>query len=197
MATKGELTRERITIQSAALFNTRGYAGTSMADIIEASGIQKGGIYRHFASKEEIMQAALAYGIAQRVAAVKAAVEKETSAVHQLRACCTSFVDLLDASEPPGGCPLMNTAVEADDWLPALKAQAAEGMDLLRALVLQVVASGKARGDIGPFVSGEVVASVLIATCEGALMMSRLYDDPVHLQRALDFLGAWIDSLAA
>jgi len=49
---KGEETRERIVAEAAALFNQRGYEGGSMSELMKATGLEKGGIYRHFSSQE-------------------------------------------------------------------------------------------------------------------------------------------------
>ena len=51
---KGQLTRQRIIAQAAPLFNQRGYEGCSINDVMAATGLEKGGIYRHFESKEEL-----------------------------------------------------------------------------------------------------------------------------------------------
>ena len=51
---KGEETRLRIVAEAAPLFNQRGYEGCSIQDIMDATGLEKGGIYRHFESKEEL-----------------------------------------------------------------------------------------------------------------------------------------------
>ena len=51
---KGELTRQRIIAQAAPIFNQRGFAGCSMQDLMEATGLEKGGLYRHFSGKEEL-----------------------------------------------------------------------------------------------------------------------------------------------
>ena len=52
--TKGQETRQRIIELAAPIFNQRGFAGCSMADIMAATGLEKGGIYRYFSSKSEI-----------------------------------------------------------------------------------------------------------------------------------------------
>ena len=62
---KGELTRERIIAQAAPLFNQRGFAGCSMQDVMEATGLEKGGLYRHFSSKEELAAEAFRYAVAR------------------------------------------------------------------------------------------------------------------------------------
>ncbi len=196
MASKGENTRRRIVRESAALFNVRGYAGTAMSDIIEASRIKKGGIYRHFDSKEAIATAALDYALQTRIEAVSAAIEAQTTALEQLNAIGDTFLQLLGDSPLPGGCPIMNTAIEADDVDLPLKAQAQMALDNLRGLIGEVVMAGKARGELQPHCDGDVVATLLIATCEGALMMSKLYGDSLYIQRALDHLKAYFSTLA-
>lgn len=195
MARKGDQTRERIIHESAALFNVNGYAGTSLADIIAAAGIQKGGLYRHFDSKEEIALAAVEHALRLRIEEVRAAVADDKSVVEQLSAICRTFLTLIERPTIPGGCPILNTAVEADDTFPPLKQEARQALDSLRLLIQRLIAQGKTRGEIQPYVNGDVVATVLISTCEGALMMSKLYDDPTHLYRAIDHLNAYFETL--
>jgi len=61
MLTKSDRTRQLIVEKAAHLFNVKGYAATSMSDIIEATGLAKGGIYGHFKSKEAIASEAFDY----------------------------------------------------------------------------------------------------------------------------------------
>jgi AcrR family transcriptional regulator len=63
--TKKENTHQLIIEKAAQLFNSKGYAATSIADIMEATGLQKGGIYSHFKSKNEIEVAAFNYLLTQ------------------------------------------------------------------------------------------------------------------------------------
>ena len=60
---KGEQTRQAIIEKAAPLFNQRGFEGCSMADIMEATGLEKGGVYRHFSSKEELAAAVFRYSM--------------------------------------------------------------------------------------------------------------------------------------
>jgi AcrR family transcriptional regulator len=61
LMTKGQQTRRKIVEAAAPIFNQRGYEGTSLNDLMEATGFQKGGIYRHFSSKEELAAEASEY----------------------------------------------------------------------------------------------------------------------------------------
>src|SRR6266487_2891191 len=65
---KGEQTRERILARSAQLFNRQGYFGASLADIMRETGLEKGGIYNHFSSKEQLALESFdyAYGLVQQ-----------------------------------------------------------------------------------------------------------------------------------
>ena len=57
ITTKGELTHAAIVSAAYDLFITQGYTATSMRKIAKTAGIALGGIYNHFASKEEIFEA--------------------------------------------------------------------------------------------------------------------------------------------
>lgn len=195
MYTKGQQTRERIVQTSAALFNVRGYAGTAMSDIIEAVGVQKGGIYRHFESKEAIMLAAFEYAMQRRIEAIQALLTPDSSTVEQLQVICNSFITLLEPPSLPGGCPILNAAIEADDLYPPLREKVQQGLNLLRSLIQHIIANGKERGELQPYVNGDVVATLLISTCEGALMMTKLYGDRIHLYRSIDHLRAYFETL--
>ena len=58
---KGKTTRERIVTEAANLFNQRGFEGSSMSDVMAVTGLEKGGIYRHLSSKEELAAKAFDY----------------------------------------------------------------------------------------------------------------------------------------
>ncbi len=58
---KGEQTRQEIIRKSAPIFNQRGYDGAALSDLMRATGLEKGGIYRHFESKQQLAAAAFDY----------------------------------------------------------------------------------------------------------------------------------------
>ncbi len=81
---KGDRTRENIIMKSAAIFNQKGYAGTSLNDIIADTGIKKGGIYRHFASKDDIALEAYNYAASLVNRRFSEAADQEQSASGRL-----------------------------------------------------------------------------------------------------------------
>src|SRR5579871_1604518 len=105
---KGARTRERIIEQAAPLFNQKGFFGSSLSDIMEATGLKKGGIYNHFGSKEELALQAFDYAsacVSERVALL---LTGKQTAVERLLAFASVFCDMTTNPPVPGGCPLLN-----------------------------------------------------------------------------------------
>jgi TetR/AcrR family transcriptional repressor of nem operon len=193
MVARGEGTRENIIRKAATLFNQHGFAGSSMSDVMAATGLQKGGIYRHFESKEQLALEAFGYAVSQMGRRFAQALEGRTHAVDRLDAIVSVFAALSNDPPVPGGCPVMNAGIENDDGNPALRERARAAMDDLRALVVRTTERGKARGEVRPDVDADALATVMISQLEGAVMISRLYGDDVHVARAAAHLRRYLE----
>jgi AcrR family transcriptional regulator len=193
MVARGEGTRENIIRKAATLFNQHGFAGSSMSDVMAATGLQKGGIYRHFESKEQLAVEAFDYAVGQVGRRFAAALEGKTHAIDRLDAIVSVFAALSADPPVPGGCPVMNAGIENDDGNPALRERARTAMDGLRGLVARTAERGKSRGEVRPEVDGDALATVMVSTLEGAVMMSRLYGDDVHVARVAAHLRQYLD----
>ena len=193
MVRSGDETREKIIRQAAALFNTQGFAGASMSDIMAATGLQKGGIYRHFESKEQLALESFDYAVRVMADRFRDALDGKRTAMERLRAIVSVFARIPVDPPVPGGCPVMNAGIENDDGNPVLRERARGAMDGLRDLVVRVAKGGIERGEVRPGVDPEALASVMISTLEGAVMLSKLYDDPEHVRRAAAHLERYLD----
>jgi TetR/AcrR family transcriptional repressor of nem operon len=169
---KGEQTRQRIIEEAAKIFNQRGFAGCSIQDVMEATGLEKGGVYRHFASKEELAVEAFRYALSLSVKMRTEGPGYAGSAIEQLRYAVRHFIET--PSVFPGGCPLMNTAVDANDGNPALRQLACDALKKWRAVLCSIVEDGIAHGEIRSGANPRQIANTIIASLEGALMISRL-----------------------
>ena len=194
---KGEQTRAMILARTAPLFNRQGYSGASLADIMRATGLEKGGIYNHFASKDDLALAAFDYALGLIKQRFARALDGKRHAVERLSAIISVFRDMIDDPPVPGGCPLMNTAIEADDTHPDLRAHARSAMDDWFGITRRVVAKGVERGELRADADPDTVATLMISTLEGAIMLSRLYADPAHIRRAIAHLEWYIGSALA
>jgi AcrR family transcriptional regulator len=196
LTTKGEKTRRRIVEKAAGVFNTKGYFGSSMGDLVREIGLEKGGIYNHFTSKEELALEAFDYAAGTMQERFQAALEGKEGALERLFAIVDVLGDL--AEDPPveGGCPVLNTAVESDDAHMELKDRAREAMSGWLRLIGSIVKEGVRNGELRPGKNPREMASVVVATLEGAVMLSRLYDDPTYMKRSVDHLKEHLRSLA-
>jgi TetR/AcrR family transcriptional repressor of nem operon len=192
MMSKGEETKVKILQQAAELFNQQGYAGSSISDIMRVTGLQKGGIYNHFKSKDDLALQAFDYAIACVSQRTRSVLRIKRHAVERLQAIIGVFSSYLDNPPIRGGCPLLNTAVESDDAHPALRERAQQGMNSWRQLICLIIDKGIERGEIRSDVNPDEVATIMIATLEGAMMMSKLYGDSIHMLRAINHLNQYI-----
>ncbi|HYH81206.1 MAG TPA: TetR family transcriptional regulator C-terminal domain-containing protein, partial [Longimicrobium sp.] len=121
------------------------------------------------------------------------ALEGKTHAIDRLSAIVSVFAALTHDPPVPGGCPVMNAGIENDDGNPVLRERARAAMDGLRALVVRVTERGRERGEVRAHVDPDALASVMISTLEGAVMMTKLYDDEVHVARAAEHMVRYLD----
>src|ERR1700760_3801203 len=178
--TKGEQTRRKIVEAAAPIFNKRGYEGSSLSDLMEATGLKKGGIYRHFSSKEELAAETFDYTWEAAWNARLLHVAEKANGIEKLKQLIANFVE--HRSPVAGGCPILNTAVDADDGNPVLRAKVGKALQSwvtkLQIIVRRAIEHGEARPDVEP----KTVATLIIASLEGALMMSRVQKSAAPLK---------------
>jgi len=195
LTTKGAATRQRIVELAAPVFNQRGYVGASMRDLVDATGLEKGGIYNHFGSKEQLALEAYDHAMSLVTDALARSQKPGDDAVQRLQAMARSFAKSARNPVIDGGCPIMNTAIEADDTHADLRDRARESMTLWHRLIGRIVKDGIAAGTLRPDVDPYELASVLTSSLEGGLMLARLYDDPVHMDRVIAHVSTYVETL--
>ena len=190
---KGEKTRQKIIRKAAPVFNQRGYSGTSLSELMGETGLEKGGIYRHFESKEELAVAAFDYAWAEIKRLRLAVLDEIPSPLGKLH----GMVDIFAAkpSAVSGGCALMNTAIDADDGNPMLRSHAQKAMREWLAYLESAVRQGVARGEIVRGTVPASIASVMISTLEGSLMIARLTGNRTALCLAREHLHRMLDDV--
>ncbi len=193
--TKGELTRKRIVEAAAPIFNQHGYEGSSLNALMEATGLKKGGIYRHFASKQELAAEAFDYTWEAAWEARLLHIDEKANGIEKLRQLIANFIER--RSPVPGGCPVLNTAVDADDGNPVLRARVAKALrswsGRLQAYVKEAQKQRGARREVDP----KDVATLIVASLEGALMMSRIQRSEEPLRRVQAHLNEYLDKEVA
>ena len=189
---KGQQTRRAIVAEAAPLFNQKGFAGTSLADLMRATGLQKGGIYRHFSGKEELAAEAFDYSWGKAVDERLAGVAEIPNCVERLKKTIENFVELR-VGLVPGGCPLMNTAVEADDGNARLRARAKTALQNWTARLTKITAEGIAKNQISRNVDARDLAQLIIGSLEGALLIARLQKSNAPLRNVRRHLDDYLE----
>jgi TetR/AcrR family transcriptional regulator, transcriptional repressor for nem operon len=196
--TKGQATRERIVRETAPLMNKTGFLSTPLADILQAIGMEKGGFYHHFASKEDLALEAFEHATSQTRAKLGDAMRGKVGAVAQLRAMIEGYREVKSGKFlDGGGCPILNAAVESDDTNARLRDAARLVVDRWRGTINHILAAGIASGELRPDLDPDTAATWIISGIEGGVMLSNLYKDPLYLNRILDQLLIFIGQAAA
>lgn len=184
---KGEATRKRIVARTANLLNTQGYMGTPVSEIMRVAGLQKGGIYRHFESRAALTREAFEYAVARMRDRFVDALEGKKTATDKLFALFEVIRNASQEESYRGGCPIMNLAVESDDVDPELRKLARDAMARFVGLFERVIAEGTKNGEFSP---GDPRARAvrIVASLEGAIMLSNLYKDRAYIEAVTDDL---------
>jgi TetR/AcrR family transcriptional repressor of nem operon len=193
--TKGQQTRRKIIEAAAPIFNQRGYESTSLNDLMDATGLKKGGIYRHFSGKEELAAEAFDYTWEAARKARWSHVDKEAKGIDKLKQFIANFIE--HRSPVAGGCPILNTAIDADDGNPVLRAHVAKALRSWITRLQNIVEQAEKRGETQPGVDPKAVATLIVASLEGALMMSRIHRSDGALRRVQLHLNRYLNSEVA
>ncbi len=188
MPQKGQLTRENIIAKAAPIFNTKGFAAASMTDVMHATGLQKGGLYNHFETKDELLLAAFDYALQQVTDAVLRVIKREQTSTQKLMALIDFYRGYALNPVVAGGCPVLNGMVEADNVNPALQARVQQAQRDLLAAFTRVIENGIRYGEFKPTVDAETSALVMIAMLEGATGLTRTCQRQGYMDTVCDQL---------
>lgn len=166
-----------------------------MSDIMRATGLKKGGIYNHFANKDELALAALNFSVELVQTHYRNSLRGKRHAIVRLRALIEAFCHLMESPPVKGGCPLLNTAIDSDDTHPALRRRARQAMDAWHSLIHKIVVLGVKHRQIKQLPAVDSLATVIISTLEGGLMLTQLYGDLTYLHRAKQHLLDYLETV--
>ena len=170
---KAEQTKAFIIEKTAPIFNRKGYAGTSINDMTDATGLTRGSIYGNFANKDEVALAAFDFNLSKINTIFKTELAKQNTTQDKLLVFVHVYVNFLSHPFPSGGCPILNTATEADDTHPELKKKVMAGILRWKQTIVDLVEEGIAEKEIEESVNPEQIALTIIATIEGGLMIAQ------------------------
>jgi TetR/AcrR family transcriptional repressor of nem operon len=155
-------TRENIIDAAAATFRRDGIGATTLIELMAAAGLTRGGFYKHFGSKEEVLVAASTQAIDDVAATIGGAVKRRRSGT-PLERVLDAYLTTAHRDHPERGCLFAAIGPELAREGEGVRAAAAAGLERMLAVFQQDMT----RPD----------AVVALSAAVGALMLARLAPD--------------------
>jgi TetR/AcrR family transcriptional repressor of nem operon len=194
MLTKAEQTSKFIIERVAPIFNQKGYAATSMADITSATGLTKGALYGNFKNKEAIAIASFNKTINDLLKQVALHQEKSSAPLGKLKLITDFYRNYFEFSTELGGCPILNIGVDSTNQNTKLLEQVQYVIQKTQSHIVKLVEWGIEVGEIKADVDAPAFAKYLYARIQGAIFMCQTMQDKSYLTDAADEIDLVIDS---
>jgi len=184
--------RERLIRAGTELIRSRGYAGTSVGEICSAAGVSKGAFFHHFSSKEDLATSCLARWEEWVTSLHASAPYRELEdPVERARACMSFMIEMFEGAGPPPSCLAGVTAQEASVTNEALREAAHACFASAEAGFAALLEEAFA----GREVDSSSLASLWVATLQGALLLAKASGDRATIVRSLAHVKRYIEGL--
>ncbi|MEN2399239.1 TetR/AcrR family transcriptional regulator [Flavobacterium sp. MC2016-06] len=181
MLTKAEKTKQFILEMAVPLYNEKGISGVNIDDVLAATKLTKGCLYGHFENKDDLSEQVIDFMLKKISSRIYLAVSVGKTAKAKIYAFMDFYKDPID-TYISGGCPIFNTAIEADNSYPLIKKKVAvlikEGQEALTGILKEGIANGEFSSKIDP--AG--FAFKMVAAIEGGIVMCRTLESTKPMQ---------------
>lgn len=192
---KSERTKQFIVEKTAPVFNKKGYAGTSLTDLTNATGLTKGSIYGNFENKDEVALAAFDFNFNRVTNYIREQILAIDNSIERLLVYPKVYSNILSIPFLKAGCPILNTSTEADDTHTKLRDRAANALSFWKTSIENQVKRGIERREIKQNTNPTEVAVLLMFLIEGAVMQAKVTGKSTELRIAMNFLTQLINRL--
>lgn len=182
--TKAERTRQFIIETSAPIFNIKGYESTSLSDIQEATKLTKGAIYGNFSDKNELALAAFEYSFSLALGLISTEMKKAATAKGALIAYADFYAKNWGLVVQSGGCPMLNAAIEADDYLEYLRGSVRKNIKRFIKSLQSTIEQGQANNEFKAKINTEEYASLIYSIVEGNILLAKIMKDTKYFRIA-------------
>lgn len=185
---RGKQTRERIVEAAARLMYRDGVAATSVDHVLADAGAGKGQFYHYFGSKDDLVDAVLAFHAAGGESE-QAAIFAEVPGWEGVRAWLDAVVAGQARSRDTKGCPIGSMAAELAERDPTLRARLAAALERKRVVLRDRLQELRQTGELAPGGDPDTLSTFTMAVLQGALLFARTYGRQADLERTVD--EAW------
>ena len=169
--------------QALDLFWERGYAGTSMEDLVARTGLNRASLYATFGDKHQLFLRALGQYQAHRQQELQAVTADATQpALYHLRQLLELTARHVRTDARRRGSLLVNAATELLPHDPDTQALLTNHYNFLEELLTQVLTRGQQRGEIRSTASPQAQARFLVCVLNGLLVLAKSGPDAQAVQ---------------
>ncbi|MFT3919922.1 TetR/AcrR family transcriptional regulator [Cloacibacterium sp.] len=172
MLTKAEKTKNFILETAVPLYNEKGISGVSIDDVLEATKLTKGCLYGHFNGKDDLSEQVIDYSLNKMTAKMMIVVSQGKTAKEKLFLYLDFYKNPIDTFIA-GGCPIFNTAVEADDNFPIIKKKVAATLRAGQEGLAKILQDGIDNNEFSEKLNPIIFAFKLMAAVEGGIILCR------------------------
>jgi TetR/AcrR family transcriptional repressor of nem operon len=183
---KGARTRARIVEEAAALIHERGVAGTTLDDVRVAADVSGSQLYHYFADKDELVQAVIDFQ-AETIVTHQRPVLVSANGIDAWR---NMVITAAKRTKAKGGCPLGSLGGQLAESDPEARALIAAGFDQWAAAIADGLRSLHADGKLPAGIDPDDLATTLLATLQGGLLLSQVRRSSRPFETAVDTLLA-------
>lgn len=179
-AQQKQQSRNRILQSAARAVREKGYAGVGVADVMRQAGLTHGGFYAHFASREELLAAAVAHAGEQAAELLQTLARGEAPEPPGLTELVDTYLSSLHLSVPGFGCPMPALAAETARQSGPVR----HALDLRVDFMTQLLSQALKRAGVAPH-ECQPKALTAVATMVGAMSLARATEDRERAEAVL------------
>ena len=196
MGRKGDQTRRNIIEKSLQLFSVKGYFNTSISDILLATNLTKGGLYGHFASKEDIWYAAYEEAVNIWREIVFKHLRDTDDPLSRIDKLIENDVrEYLGKDVFAGGCFFLNMLIELYGQSSAMSKQILRGFVRLSRLIRIWLQEAEEKGLLKENFNFREVANFIVITLNGAAALYASSRDATILDQTITQLRFYVQQL--
>ena len=190
---KAKRTKWYIIEKTAELFNKKGFVGTSLHDLTNATQLTKGSIYGNFKNKEDVAVAAFNHNYQNLIKRFGSKLSEKSNAIDKLQVFLDTYAAIYDDIISLGGCPILNNAVDADDTNETLFTLSKKAFSDWNKNIKSIIEQGKKNKEIFDAVDAQYYADLFIANIEGGLLLAKSTGEKRYFSHAIQHLRKIIE----
>lgn len=172
------MNQKRVIEVAAALFLEKGFAYTSMDELVRVSKVSKSNVYYHFSDKEELLEAVVDYWMETYQHAMDQILSQQQLAVEaRVEMFLKQLSQGVQSREYKGGCPFITLYIQSPANATHIKEKIALFFAGLQVKIAQLLKQGAEKGEFKNTLDMDEAAALFITNLEGALFLSETLKD--------------------